>query len=151
MDALRSLPPVDALAAQADAPRALAVAAARAVLAERRRGRLGGRGAGPGPPGRGRAGGRARARAAPGRGAAPARAWAAEGGGPSRRRVVTATGVFVHTTLGRAPLALAGREGVTGGAAGYATLELDLETGARGSRHAHVEGLLRELTGAEAA
>ena len=69
---------------------------------------------------------------------------------PSLRRVLNATGVIVHTNLGRAPLAEAAREAVARVAEGYANLELDLETGARGSRHAHVEPLLRELTGAEA-
>src|SRR4051794_32008569 len=70
---------------------------------------------------------------------------------PSLRRVLNATGVVVHTGLGRAPLARAAREAVARVAEGYGNLELDLEDGARGSRHDHVEGLLRELTGAEAA
>ena len=69
----------------------------------------------------------------------------------SPRRVLNATGVIVHTNLGRAPLAAAAREAVTRAAEGYSDLELDLESGRRGSRHDHVEGLLRELTGAEAA
>src|SRR3954467_10689167 len=131
MDALRSLPPVDALAAAVDAPRPLAVAAARAVLAERRAELLAG---------------------AAGEGDLPARAqeWAARAERPSLRRVLNATGVIVHTNLGRAPLASAARAAVARAAEGYANLELDLEGGARGSRHAHVEDLLRELTGAEA-
>ncbi|HEX8206208.1 MAG TPA: L-seryl-tRNA(Sec) selenium transferase, partial [Solirubrobacteraceae bacterium] len=70
---------------------------------------------------------------------------------PSLRRVLNATGVIVHTNLGRAPLAPAAREAVARVAEGYSDLELDLGTGARGSRQAHVEALLRELTGAEAA
>jgi L-seryl-tRNA(Ser) seleniumtransferase len=70
---------------------------------------------------------------------------------PSLRRVLNATGVVVHTNLGRAPLAPAARAAVTAAAEGYSNLELDLATGERGSRHAHVETLLREITGAEAA
>ena len=70
---------------------------------------------------------------------------------PSLRHVLNATGVVVHTNLGRAPLAAAARQAVARVARGYSNLELDLEGGGRGSRHAHVEGLLRELTGAEAA
>jgi L-seryl-tRNA(Ser) seleniumtransferase len=70
---------------------------------------------------------------------------------PSLRRVLNATGVVVHTNLGRAPLAAEARAAVARAAEGYANLELDLRGGARGSRHAHVEGLLRELTGADAA
>ncbi|HWV85784.1 MAG TPA: L-seryl-tRNA(Sec) selenium transferase [Capillimicrobium sp.] len=70
---------------------------------------------------------------------------------PSLRRVINATGVVVHTNLGRAPLAPAARAAVHGAAAGYANLELDLAAGTRGSRHDHVEALLCELTGAEAA
>jgi L-seryl-tRNA(Ser) seleniumtransferase len=70
---------------------------------------------------------------------------------PSLRRVINATGVVVHTNLGRAPLATAARSAVAAAAGGYSNLELDLGTGARGSRHAHVERLLCELTGAEAA
>jgi L-seryl-tRNA(Ser) seleniumtransferase len=70
---------------------------------------------------------------------------------PSLRRVLNATGVVVHTNLGRAPLADAAREAVTRAAEGYSNLEYDLERGERGSRQAHVESLLREITGAEAA
>jgi L-seryl-tRNA(Ser) seleniumtransferase len=70
---------------------------------------------------------------------------------PSLRRVLNATGVVVHTNLGRAPLAPAARAAVADAADGYSNLELDLTSGERGSRHAHVEGLLREVTGAEAA
>ena len=78
-----------------------------------------------------------------------ARAAAAER--PSLRRVINATGVIVHTNLGRAPLPEAALDAVRSAAAGYSTLEYDAVRGQRGSRHVHVEGLLRELTGAEAA
>jgi L-seryl-tRNA(Ser) seleniumtransferase len=67
------------------------------------------------------------------------------------RRVINATGVIVHTNLGRAPLPPAALDAVREAAEGYSNLEYDLDAGARGSRHAHVEDLLRELTGAEAA
>ncbi|MDX6719889.1 MAG: L-seryl-tRNA(Ser) seleniumtransferase [Solirubrobacteraceae bacterium] len=70
---------------------------------------------------------------------------------PHLRRVLNATGVVVHTNLGRAPLAEQAQAAVARIAAGYSNLELDLASGARGSRHDHVEGLLRELTGAQAA
>ena len=70
---------------------------------------------------------------------------------PSLRRVVNATGVVVHTNLGRAPLGAAARAAVTEAATGYSNLEFDLERGGRGSRHDHVAGLLCQLTGAEAA
>jgi L-seryl-tRNA(Ser) seleniumtransferase len=69
---------------------------------------------------------------------------------PRLRRVLNATGVIVHTNLGRAPLAAEAQEAVARTAAGSCNLELDLATGRRGSRHGHVEGLLTELTGAEA-
>ena len=67
----------------------------------------------------------------------------------SLRPVINATGVILHTNLGRAPLAAAAIEAVRDVATGYSNLEYDLETGARGSRYAHCVGLLRELTGAE--
>ena len=70
---------------------------------------------------------------------------------PSLRRVINATGVIVHTNLGRAPLAAAARARGRPRRQGYSNLELELEHGARGSRHTHVEALLCELTGAEAA
>jgi L-seryl-tRNA(Ser) seleniumtransferase len=70
---------------------------------------------------------------------------------PSLRRVVNATGVIVHTNLGRAPLSDEARIAVLRAATGYSNLELDLGEGRRGSRHEHVDALLRELTGAEGA
>ena len=72
-------------------------------------------------------------------------------GAPSLRRVLNATGVIVHTNLGRAPLAAAALERVVEVGRGYSNLELDLETGERGSRQDHVAEALRRLTGAEAA
>jgi L-seryl-tRNA(Ser) seleniumtransferase len=70
---------------------------------------------------------------------------------PSLRRVLNATGVIVHTNLGRAPLAPVARAAVLRASEGYSNLELELADGGRASRHDHVEALLRELTGAEAA
>ena len=65
------------------------------------------------------------------------------------RRVINASGVILHTNLGRAPLSDAARHAVASEAAGYCTLEYDVETGARGRRGARVESLLAQLTGAE--
>jgi L-seryl-tRNA(Ser) seleniumtransferase len=70
---------------------------------------------------------------------------------PSLRRVINASGVIVHTNLGRAPLADAAVERIVEVARGYSNLEYDLDRGDRGSRQAHVEWLLCRLTGAEAA
>jgi L-seryl-tRNA(Ser) seleniumtransferase len=70
---------------------------------------------------------------------------------PSLRRVINATGVVLHTNLGRAPLPPAAVANVASVAAGYSNLEYDLERGQRGSRGEHLEGLLVDLTGAEAA
>jgi L-seryl-tRNA(Ser) seleniumtransferase len=67
------------------------------------------------------------------------------------RHVINASGVILHTNLGRAPLSKAARRAVADEAARYCTLEYDLETGARGRRGARVEQLLVDLTGAEAA
>jgi L-seryl-tRNA(Ser) seleniumtransferase len=69
---------------------------------------------------------------------------------PSLRRVLNATGVVVHTNLGRAPLAEEALAQVVESARGYSNLELDLSSGTRGSRQDHVAALLRRLTGAEA-
>ncbi|HMC55692.1 MAG TPA: L-seryl-tRNA(Sec) selenium transferase [Gemmatimonadaceae bacterium] len=68
---------------------------------------------------------------------------------PSLRRVINATGVVLHTNLGRAPLAAAAVDAIRRIATGYTNLEYDLDRGARGSRYAHCVALLRELTGAE--
>ena len=65
------------------------------------------------------------------------------------RRVINATGVVLHTNLGRAPLSESARRAISEEAAGYCTLEYDTETGARGRRGARAESLLAELTGAE--
>ena len=67
---------------------------------------------------------------------------------PRLQRVLNATGVVVHTNLGRAPLPEDAVERVLETARGYSNLEYDLASGARGSRQAHVAGLLRDLTGA---
>jgi len=69
----------------------------------------------------------------------------------SLRPVINATGVVIHTNLGRAPLAEAAIERVTALARGYSNLEYDLEKGARGSRTVHAESLITSITGAEAA
>jgi L-seryl-tRNA(Ser) seleniumtransferase len=129
---LRSLPAVHELAAALDAPHALAVAAARRAIDEQRAAI--------------RAGAPADGDLLP-----RARELLAEMERGSLQRVLNATGVILHTNLGRAPLPAAAREAVARAAEGYSNLELDLDSGERGSRHAHVEGLLCELTGAEAA
>jgi L-seryl-tRNA(Ser) seleniumtransferase len=67
------------------------------------------------------------------------------------RPVLNATGVIVHTNLGRAPLAERAAEAAARAGRHYSDLEYDHERGERGSRQTHVEGLLRELSGAEAA
>jgi L-seryl-tRNA(Ser) seleniumtransferase len=128
---LRELPSVERLAAALEAPHPVAVAAARAAIEEERSRILAGED-----------GGALLARA---------RELLAASEAPSLKRVVNATGVILHTNLGRAPLARAAREAVARAAEGYSNLELELVTGARGSRQAHVEDLLAELTGAEAA
>lgn len=70
---------------------------------------------------------------------------------PTLRGVINATGVIVHTNLGRAPLAQSAQQALLDVARGYSTLEFDMETGKRGSRHIHAEALICDLTGAEAA
>jgi len=132
MPGLRALPAVNQLAQALDAPHALAVRAARATIEERRAELRGGADDDPDL-------------------VARARERLARAQRPSLRRVVNATGVIVHTNLGRAPLSDAAREAVARAARGYSNLEWDDGSGARGSRHDHVEHLLQELTGAEAA
>lgn len=131
---LRDLPSVDRLLADeglAGAPRALALTAVRAALEQARAAIAAGND--------------------PGDVAAAARAELERLAAPSLRRVLNATGVIVHTNLGRAPLAPAALERVGEVAASYSNLELDLESGSRGSRQDHVAGALQRLTGAEAA
>ena len=128
------LPPVDAVASALDAPREAALAAARTVLDERR--------------GEAVSGSREEELALL---VARASALLAARSRASLRRVLNATGVVLHTNLGRAPLATSAAQAVARVAEGYCNVELDLDSGARGSRHAHVESLLCSLTGAEAA
>ena len=68
---------------------------------------------------------------------------------PSLRPVINATGVILHTNLGRAPLATAAIEAIALAAKGFSNLEYDLDAGGRGSRHSHCVSLLTRLTGAE--
>src|SRR3954471_20598251 len=134
-DSLRSLPSVERLARRlTQAPHHLAVAAARETIEAARQAVLGG-----GP----LLSEEELASAAAERLARPPRPGLGRGG--------KATGVVLHTTLGRAPLAPAAVAQVSEVAAGYSNLEYDLGSGARGSRGAHVEALLRKLSGAEAA
>ena len=125
---LRDLPSVDELARGVDDP--LAVAAARAVLEHARE--------------------EIRAGADPGDLRARLTDELAAARRPALRRVLNATGVLVHTNLGRAPLAEGALARVRE-AAGYSNLEYDLSSGSRGSRQDHLAPLLRRLTGAEAA
>jgi L-seryl-tRNA(Ser) seleniumtransferase len=126
---LRNLPSVDELARGVDDP--LAVDAARTVL-ERAREEI-------------------RAGADPGDLEQRMRDELVAAREPSLRRVLNATGVIVHTNLGRAPLAEEALAQVVEAARGYSNLELDLRDGVRGSRQDHVAPILRRLTGAEAA
>jgi L-seryl-tRNA(Ser) seleniumtransferase len=129
---LSRLPAVHELAAELDAPHALAVAAARRAIEEQREAMIAETDTEVSIVQR-------------------ARAHLAALTSPSLRRVLNATGVILHTNLGRAPLPESARAAVANAARGYSNLELDLAGGTRGARHAHVEGLLCELTGAEAA
>ena len=164
-EALRALPSVDELAARlAGVPHGLAVRAAREAI-EARRAALVGMGAevsaGERPAGEGGVepgvaavspATREQSQPPPGDDLlsdAVARVELLRRG--SLRRVLNATGVIVHTNLGRAPLAEAAADAVAEAARGYSNLEYDLEAGARGSRQVHAEAILCELTGAEAA
>ena len=126
---LRDLPSVDELSRASDDP--LAVDAARELLAAARE--------------------EIRAGADPGDLPTRLRAQLDAAHRPALRRVLNATGILVHTNLGRAPLAAAAAERVAEIAHGYSNLEYDLREGARGSRQDHVASVLRRLTGAEAA
>ena len=142
---LRSLPSVGSLleseemsALQSLAPRSVLVAAAReAIAAARSAIRRGGRGK---PEAAGR---EAILRDAARR--------VGEAVRPAFRPVINATGIVLHTNLGRAPLPEEAVSAVTDAARRYTNLELDLESGSRGSRMAHLEPLIAELLGAEAA
>ncbi len=70
---------------------------------------------------------------------------------PSLRKVINATGIILHTGLGRAVLSKTAREALTTAAGNYCNLELDLQSGQRGSRQEHIQQVLCDLTGAEAA
>jgi L-seryl-tRNA(Ser) seleniumtransferase len=126
---LRDLPSVDELAREVGDP--LAVDAARAVI-DRARAEI-------------QAGGD------PGDLAARLREELVDARQPRLRRVLNATGIVVHTNLGRAPLAEEALARVVEAGRGYSNLEYDLGKGARGSRQDHVGAVLRRLTGAEAA
>jgi L-seryl-tRNA(Ser) seleniumtransferase len=133
---LRGLPSVETLAAQlTDTTRGLAVAAARMEIDLARVRIL--------------AGENVDAELASLRDAARAKVADLERG--SLRRVINATGVILHTNLGRAPLAPEAAAAAAEIAAGYSNLELRLGDGQRGSRDDHMEPLIQELTGAEAA
>jgi L-seryl-tRNA(Ser) seleniumtransferase len=70
---------------------------------------------------------------------------------PSLRQVVNASGVILHTNLGRAPLSREALAAMEAASQGYCNLEFNMDSGTRGSRNVHVEGLLSQLSGAEAA
>jgi L-seryl-tRNA(Ser) seleniumtransferase len=140
-EGLRALPSVEALlsdpalrALEGKAARSVLVGAARAAVA-RARDRI--RRGGEPPPGSELAAEAAREAEASLR--------------PSLRSVLNATGVILHTNLGRAPLAEEAALAAAEAARRYSNLELDLSSGARGSRMAHIEPLLREILGAPAA
>ena len=68
---------------------------------------------------------------------------------PSFKRVINATGIIIHTNIGRAPLSDDAVQAVTDAARYYSNLEFDISTGKRGQRYSHVKGLLQDITGAE--
>jgi L-seryl-tRNA(Ser) seleniumtransferase len=80
-----------------------------------------------------------------------ARTWLEDLVAPTLAPVINATGVIVHTNLGRAPLSTDARAAVARAAASYTALEYDLPAGERGSRSVHAAALLQRITGAEAA
>lgn len=101
---------------------------------------------------------RARLKSAPAGGGPDQEAILAEAGSrlsgwtqPGLQPVINASGVILHTNLGRAPLSGAAIAAMQAVAAGYSNLEFDLESGKRGGRHVHIESILQRLTGAEAA
>src|SRR3954451_12738019 len=153
---LRDLPSVDELARDerlAAEPPALAVEAARSALARAREEIKGGGG----PRGPGGRAALARAREEikaghdPGDLVERTLAELSSARAPALRRALNATGVIVHTNLGRAPLPDAALARALEVGRGYSNLEYDLGEGASGSRQDHVAGILRRLTGAEAA
>jgi len=77
--------------------------------------------------------------------------WISDEDTPNLRPVINATGILLHTGLGRAPLAESAIEAIVAVAAGYASVEVDVETGDRSQRVRDAENLLKQLTGAEAA
>ena len=135
-DPRRALPSVSALLEREDirallhrAPRPLVVDAVRAVIEEARRGDS--------------------RPATDADWAAAVSAVLARAQQPSLRRVLNATGVVLHTNLGRAPLPAVAVDAALRVAVGYSNLEYDIDRGARGSRYAHCVSLLRDLTGAD--
>lgn len=77
-------------------------------------------------------------------------AWLKQQYALSLKRLINATGVVIHTNLGRSILSKSAIEAVVNAASNYSNLEFDLEKGARGSRHSHIEKILVKITGAEA-